>query len=249
MESERMECPKCGASRSAEQVTCTHCGVVFHKYATYLARLEAYEARRAERRTPLRERLAGRAAALAVPPAAMATLWWGYLALWLAFLVWGGSYMIQDIAALGRDAGFLHNVNLPFHEFGHLLFRPFGEWVTSLGGTLGQLLMPVICGIALLRGRGDTFGASLCLWWFGENFLDIAPYMADARAGQLPLLGGNTGHTAPYGFHDWEYLLGETGLLAYDRLLAAITLNAGRLIMAGALLWGAVLLLRARAAR
>ena len=94
--------------------------------------------------------------------------------------------------------------------------KVFGQFIGSLGGTLGQLLVPVICGIALLR-RHDTFGASVCLWWFGENFLDIAPYMADARAGELPLLGGNYGKSSPYGFHDWEFILGETGLLAWDK--------------------------------
>ncbi len=53
--------------------------------------------------------------------------------------------------------------------------------------------------------------------------------------------------SSPYGFHDWEYLLGETGLLAYDQTLAAITQNLGRLIMLAAMVWGGYLLWRARA--
>ena len=77
-----------------------------------------------------------------------------------------------------------------------------------------------------------------------ENFLDIAPYMADARAGELPLLGGNYGKSSPYGFHDWEFILGETGLLAWDKTLAALTLNSGRAIMVLAMVWGAWLLWR-----
>jgi hypothetical protein len=139
---------------------------------------------------------------------------------------------------------FLHRVNLPFHEFGHLLFRPFGQWITSLGGTLGQLLMPAICGAVLLIQTRDPFGASVALWWFGENFLDIAPYINDARAGDLPLVGGNFGHSAPYGFHDWEYLLGETGLLHLDHHLAQTSRVLGGLILLLALTWGAWLLLR-----
>jgi hypothetical protein len=83
------------------------------------------------------------------------------------------------------------------------------------------------------------------LWWFGQNFIDIAPYIADARAGELPLLGGNTGNTSPYGFHDWEFILGETGLLAYDTTFGAISLNCGRLLMLLAIGWGAFLLWRA----
>ncbi|MEX1032735.1 MAG: hypothetical protein WDZ30_05200 [Cellvibrionaceae bacterium] len=165
-----------------------------------------------------------------------------YALLWAVFVVWGFNYMLEDIASLGTWSNFLHKVNLPFHEFGHLLFGIFGNFMGSLGGTLGQLLMPIVAGVALLRSRADTFGASLCLWWFGENFLDIAPYMADARAGELLLLGGNHGKFSPYGFHDWEFILGETGLLSYDTLLAAITLNLGRAIMLLAMAWGGYLL-------
>jgi hypothetical protein len=175
----------------------------------------------------------------------MVSLWWGYAALWLVLLVWGWGYITSDIDTLARQPGFLHNVNLPFHEAGHLIFSPFGAWVGSLGGTLGQLLMPTVCGIALLYQRQDMFGGSVCLWWFGQNFLDIAPYMADARAGQLPLLGGNFGHSSPYGFHDWEFILGELGLLAYDTTFAAWTLNAGRLVMLTAYAWGGWLLWQA----
>lgn len=80
------------------------------------------------------------------------------------------------------------------------------------------------------------FGAAVCLWWLGENFLDIAPYFNDARAGELPLLGGNFGHSSPYGFHDWEFILTESGLLRYDHLLAAASHYFGALLMAGALL-------------
>ncbi len=76
----------------------------------------------------------------------------------------------------------------------------------------------------------------------GENFLDIAPYIADARAGVLPLLGGSTGASAPYGFHDWEYLLSETGLLGLDRMLGWSSHVLGSVLMLLALVWGGVLL-------
>jgi hypothetical protein len=104
--------------------------------------------------------------------------------------------------------------------------------------------MPAIClGVLLVRTR-DPFGASVALWWLGENFLDIAPYINDARAGELPLLGGNTGHSAPYGFHDWQFILGETGLLHLDHSLARLSHFVGSLVMLAALAWGAVLLWR-----
>lgn len=237
-----MECPKCGADRGPEQVSCAQCGLVFHKYERYLERRAAFEA---ERRQSYGRRLLPLLRWLSTPHADMVSLWWGYAALWLILVVWGWGYMTSDIDTLGHRPGFLHNVNLPFHEAGHLLFSPLGRWIGALGGTLGQLLMPTVCGIVLLYQRADTFGASVCLWWFGQNFLDIAPYMADARAGQLPLIGGNFGHSSPYGFHDWEFILGELGLLNYDTAFAACTLNVGRLLMLIAYAWGGWLLWQA----
>jgi len=37
---------------------------------------------------------------------------------------------------------FMHLVNLPFHEAGHIIFKAFGRFIIFLGGCLGQLLMP-----------------------------------------------------------------------------------------------------------
>jgi hypothetical protein len=128
-------------------------------------------------------------------------------------------------------------VNLPFHEAGHVFFTPFGDFVRTLGGTLGQLIMPMVCCLALLLKTRDPFGAGVALWWFGENFLDIAPYIDDAGTGELPLLGGNTGESTPYGFHDWEYLMTETGRLGQEHALARASQVLGSAIMVVALAW------------
>jgi len=141
-------------------------------------------------------------------------------------------------------ASFLHLINLPFHEAGHIFFIPFGDFMHSLGGTLGQFMIPLICMGAFIFYRFDNFAAAVCLWWTGENFLDIAPYVNDARAGVLPLIGGNTGQSSPYGFHDWEYLLTETGLLGYDQQIAMACAFVGTLVMASALLWAGMLVWR-----
>ena len=92
-------------------------------------------------------------------------------------------------------ASFWHLVNLPFHEAGHILFGFFGKFIASLGGSLGQLLMPLICLLVFLVKTRDTFAAAFSLWWLGENFMDLAQYMDDARSPSLPFLGGNTGST------------------------------------------------------
>jgi len=137
---------------------------------------------------------------------------------------------------------FMHLVNLPFHEAGHIVFRPFGEFITSLGGSLGQILMPLICLSVLLIKTRDTFGASIAMWWLGESFIDMAPYINDARALQLPLLGGNTGASAPYGFHDWQFILNESGLLERDHLIASLSFSVGVILMAVSFILGGLVL-------
>lgn len=106
----------------------------------------------------------------------------------------------------------LDHVNLAFHEAGHLFFGLFGKWTGILGGTLGQLLMPLLAVFVFWR-KGDTASFALTGIWFFENFLNIARYVADARARQLPLVGG--------GDHDWTNLLFRWNLLDSDTAIAS----------------------------
>ena len=137
---------------------------------------------------------------------------------------------------------FMHLVNLPFHEAGHLIFSPLGRFMTMLGGSLMQLIVPAVCAGALLVQTRDPFGASCCLWWTGESLLDLAPYIADARALQLVLLGGRTG--AEVEGHDWEFILTSMGWLHLDRTLGQVAHGLGALLMVMALAWGGLVLVR-----
>jgi hypothetical protein len=74
--------------------------------------------------------------------------------------------------------------------------------------------------------------------------MDLAPYINDARSLTLPLLGGNTGRTSPYGFHDWEFILRETKLLRYDHVLANSADTLGTLLMICAFVWGGYILFK-----
>ena len=90
---------------------------------------------------------------------------------------------------------FVDFVNLAFHEAGHLFFGFAGKTIRYLGGTLGQMLVPgLLCGYFLIKER-QPFAASVCAWWWGQNLITIAIYMADARSLALPLVGA--GH-APH---------------------------------------------------
>lgn len=58
----------------------------------------------------------------------------------------------------------------------------------------------------------------------------------------MPLLGGNTGLTSPYGFHDWEFILKESALIRYDHALANFSYKFGTIIMIISFLSGGYIL-------
>ena len=125
--------------------------------------------------------------------------------------------------------GWLDSLDLAIHEFGHPLFGLFGEFIGSLGGTLMQLLMPAAF-VAYFWRRGDRHAAMVALWWIAQNLWNISVYVQDARAEELPLVGG--------GEHDWNYLLGTLGLLQQDRLIGDGVHLVGILVYAWSCLMG-----------
>jgi hypothetical protein len=133
--------------------------------------------------------------------------------------------------ALLRHPGFalIDNVNLPIHETGHLVFAPFGEFVTALGGSLFQVIFPAIFVFYFMR-RGDEHSASVALWWVAENLWNVAIYIADAQEQELPLVGG--------GEHDWAFLLAEMGILRRDDQVAAVVRFVGIMLFVLAVAWG-----------
>jgi hypothetical protein len=137
---------------------------------------------------------------------------------------------------LSSDAmqSFLHLPDLVFHEAGHIIFSPFGEFMTMFGGSLLQFLVPVIAGIAFIR-QDDAFSSAICAWWAGQNLVDLAPYIADARSLSLVLLGGRTG--AEVEGHDWEFILTRLGVTHLDRQIGYTAYAIGIAIMVAALVY------------
>jgi len=164
-----------------------------------------------------------------------------YTALWIVFVVWGLDFIAMDWRSNEIGRSWFHNVNLVFHEAGHVLFTPFGRYVSILGGSLFQILVPLLLMFAFLIKNKDGFAASICLWWVGQSMMDLAPYIGDARALRLPLLGGGTGADAP-GYHDWENLLRPLGLLQQDTRIADWFDLIGSGVILIALAWGARML-------
>jgi hypothetical protein len=99
-----------------------------------------------------------------------------------------------------------------FHEAGHPIVGLFSRRLATYGGTVGQLVFPVVLAVSFWR-KGESISFAGSVVWFFENWLNIARYMADARAQELPLVGG--------GDHDWANIFGRWDLMAHDTQIAA----------------------------
>lgn len=130
----------------------------------------------------------------------------------ILFILW----MLIEASTGSRWVPILDHANLAFHEAGHPIVGLFSERLAVYGGTLGQLAFPVATAFAFWSRR-NTLGFALCCAWACQNLLNIATYMADARAMQLPLVGGLDPQTA----HDWHEIFSRWGMLDLDKAWAA----------------------------
>ena len=142
------------------------------------------------------------------------------------------SIYFLSIARDPMQGSFLDNVDLPIHETGHLLFRPFGEFLMVAGGSLFQVIFPAVF-IGYFIWQNSFYSAAIVLLWVGQSILNVWVYASDAVVMQLVLTSGFTGTEGS--FHDWNYLLTATGLIGSIKIVAGIIRLAGILtiIVAG----------------
>jgi len=138
------------------------------------------------------------------------------------------------IALDPMQGSFLDNVDLPIHEFGHLLFRPFGQFLMVAGGSLFQVIMPVIF-VGYFIWQRSFYSAAIVLFWVGQSILNVWVYAADAVVMKLVLTSGFTGSEGS--FHDWNYLLTATGLLSSTKIVAGAIRLAGTLVIISAVVF------------
>jgi hypothetical protein len=246
-----MNCPKCGYENPDSSVECTDCGVIFSRIAgTGGGRNGETEPPYGIRSRRLEE--GPEQAGTLMEVAAVLLLgdeqevnpfyFWGRVAAFVLILLYSWTFITYPLEAnLGHS--FLHNVDLAFHEAGHLIFMPFGRFMSILGGSLMQVLVPLIFAGAFLLYYRNPFGATVTTWWAGQSLVDIAPYIYDARNRQLILLGGKTGRDDST-MHDWYNILSQLDLLRFDHAVARGAKFLGVLIIVTALVWGGVVLYR-----
>lgn len=138
---------------------------------------------------------------------------WVPRALLLLYLAYAGWRHLTDPAYGSIFSG----VTLTIHELGHVLFGPFGEWLAVAGGSITQLAAPAAVALILLRQR-DYFGVAVGGAWLSMSLSNLAVYVGDARAQDLPLVSLGGGDVV----HDWNYLLGSVHLLPHDTQIAGL---------------------------
>src|SRR5215216_5934651 len=79
-----------------------------------------------------------------------------------------------------ENSAFMHLVHTPIHEAGHVLFRPFGEFMGIAGGSLFQVIVPAVF-FGYFVWHKKPFSASIVLFWVGNSILDVYVYAADAQ--------------------------------------------------------------------
>ena len=89
-----------------------------------------------------------------------------YIAFVIGFLILA-ALLVFDADGYIR---FIDDANLWFHEGGHFIFGLFGDTMGLYGGTLGQLIIPIICGVAFWR-QGSSVSVSVASLWFFWEFL------------------------------------------------------------------------------
>ncbi len=124
-----------------------------------------------------------------------------------------------SIAYAPLNGSFLDLVDLPVHETGHLLFRPFGEFMMIAGGSLFQVIMPAVF-VGYFIWYEKYYSAAIVLFWVGQSILNVFVYAVDAVVMQIVLTSGLTGSEGS--FHDWNYLLTETGLINSTKTVAGL---------------------------
>jgi len=232
-----MICPNCGIEQTDGLSECAGCGIIFAKYKP---RTKSPADTKPREESPHSSKLAQSVLqGMFTIPSNFMTL---RVTLLAGLFLFGLRLAFIPVSDPQSETSFLlntmHAINLVFHEAGHLLLSFLGEFITVLGGTLMQLIVPMVFTVYFILWRQDSFAAAATFWWFGENFIDIAPYIYDAHDLNLILLGGHTGKEGP---HDWEYILGTLGLIEQSHAIAWMAWGLGCLIMLAAVAWGGLL--------
>lgn len=126
---------------------------------------------------------------------------------------------------------FTHLILLYIHEAGHLFFSIFGKTIGILGGSLNQVLVPIVWYFVAKR-EGSSL-SNVALFFTGVSIVDVSIYVKDAEVLQLPLIGGlSKAH------HDWKNLFEGWGILEWSFPIGEVLFWGGMITAAAGLFVG-----------
>jgi hypothetical protein len=238
-----MICPKCQYEKQDHETdmmpgVCPSCGIAYRKYRDSVASAQPAAATLAAdhepvNKIPLWQRCWHYAGFM--PSDRPEGVYWVHVVVYLCFVAWGFYFIAGGVDLLRVGGSFLHGVDQAFHAYGHIMFRPFGERLELLGGSIFQVWAPLFPLVFFMVWHRDNFAASIMLWWCGQNFMDIAVYVADAPLGVLPLMAGESAR------HDWATWFGAGDMQSVDgTALLLFLLGAGVMLLSN--VWGGLLL-------
>jgi len=235
-------CPKCGFKNSPDtkDEVCPQCGLIFDKWLKNKYKTKNTSPRKQESKHVSTLIQSFKQQILYIPENFSKPRFYLNLSIYVLFFIWGWSFILSNHYSAELNNSFMHIINLVFHEAGHVIFRLLGHFMSILGGSLLQLLVPMIFLFSFLK-RKDAFAASIMLWWFAQSMMDLVAYIDDAQRQEMWLLGGVQGKDMP-GIHDWNNILGQLGLLEYDHFLATLVSWLAIMVMFLSFFWGGVLL-------
>ena len=250
-----MKCPKCGNSQPTGK-ECVECGIIFEKFHAIQKRQREWALKKVNHGNTSDEKLLGtlNEESPKLQEGFLQIYFWSpYRSLWnpvpkygvialtlffiyLFFILFREPlYQLYPPSNAGSSflLGMVSRVNLVFHEGGHAIFGILGNRTLAiLGGSLNQILVPLIVTVAFWYRR-DASGFAFGAVWMFINFLGVAIYMADAREPFLPLIS----NLDPYQSHDWRNLFNHWDLWAVDTAIAKTIYSLGWIGMIVTSLW------------
>jgi hypothetical protein len=217
---------------------CAACGLIFSKYVQARTASALRASGDTTRESEGEGALGGRVkeALFHVPEEVDALHVYARAALLAALVVYGFKLAAMDVPSWQLSSSLMHLPMVPIHEFGHVLFRPFGEFMHLLGGSLFQVGLPLVFGAIFLVKNRDPFAGAVMLWWSAIAVMDVAPYVYDAQQPQHVLLTGRTGEN---GAHDFIDVLGDLGWLTRAQAVGFGVHRVGIAMLVIALVWAA----------
>ena len=236
-----MICPKCKYEKQDHDTdmmpgVCPACGIAFEKYRKSLQEKAKPLAPPApdELPPPLWQRFFHYACFM--PSDRHEGAFWAHFVIYVCFVAWGLYFIAGGVDVLTLGTSFLHGIDQAFHAYGHIMFNPFGDFWELIGGSIFQVWAPLFPLVFFMVWQRDNFAASIMLWWCGQNFMDIAVYVADAPLQVVPLMAGEAAR------HDWAAWFGEADNLDGAAGVATLLFVIGTLVILLSNLWGAYLL-------